>query len=84
MQREKRKSRRRAMRYAARLVIGETIVRNCRIADISQTGARIRIDGARDLPDVFTLLLSTTGDSYRNCHAVWRTDNEVGVRFEQG
>jgi len=52
----------------------------CVVSDISQTGAKILIDSTVALPPEFTLLLSH--NVKRHCKIVWRTDRQIGVRFE--
>ncbi len=50
------------------------------VSDISQTGAKILIDSTVQLPPEFTLLLSH--NVKRQCQIIWRTDQQVGVRFQ--
>jgi hypothetical protein len=51
------------------------------IADISETGARLVLEGDFDLPDRFVLLLTRTGEARRSCRLVWRDGLTVGVQF---
>lgn len=53
---------------------------DCVVSDISQTGAKIIVDSAAQLPAEFTLLLSH--NVKRQCEVVWRSDKQVGVRFQ--
>ena len=81
---EKRKNLRRALRYAAWIGTGENMpLRGCIVSDISDSGAKLDVEGAEDLPDKFQLLLSGRGGIYRQCCAVWRTNNQVGVQFDR-
>jgi hypothetical protein len=52
---------------------------DCIIVDISETGARLVVDPAIDLPDDFLLMLSRNVS--RRCKLIWREDRKVGVRF---
>ena len=52
-------------------------------ADVSETGARLTVDGSIEgLPlKEFFLLLSTMGKAYRRCQLAWVNGNQVGVFF---
>ena len=80
---DKRKSRRRTMRYSAWLVLeGDQLV-GCAISDISETGARIDVEDADAVPDRVELLLSANGAARRKCQVIWRQPRQIGVRFAQ-
>jgi hypothetical protein len=81
MQKDKRRSRRRKMKYSAHLIIEGNAPRGCVLSDISDTGARIDVETVDELPDRFTLLLSGNGSPQRNCRVVWRQPTQVGVDF---
>lgn len=49
--------------------------------DVSEAGAKLKLDNAVSLPDRFNLTLSQKGEVRRSCKLVWRTDDAVGVRF---
>lgn len=70
------------MRYHAVLVLDGEHVQGCTLSDISDTGARIDIETAEQLPDRFTLILSGNGAPQRQCRVVWRQPNQIGVNFE--
>jgi hypothetical protein len=53
--------------------------RPCILTDLSGGGARLSGVRANTIPDDFRLR-TPLGDRY-TCHVVWRTDNELGVRF---
>jgi hypothetical protein len=80
---ERRKSVRRAVALRAFLYtpdgwpLGE-----CKLHDISATGARLGNIPKADLPARFLLSLSRTGSVRRACTVRWQNRNEVGVRFE--
>lgn len=59
--------------------------RDCTMIDVSQTGARLRIEGSFDGLDLkeFFLLLSSTGLAYRRCKLVRVAGDQVGVEFLQ-
>jgi hypothetical protein len=58
----------------------------CVMRDISETGARLKIDRpqggpAGDIPAEFILAITKSGNVFRRCRLVWRRDDEVGVHF---
>jgi hypothetical protein len=57
--------------------------RDCMLVDVSETGARIRIDGSTDVLKAreFFLLLSSTGLAFRRCELVRLDGSEAGVHF---
>lgn len=84
MLKEKRKNVRRALRYSAFIGTGaDAPLRGCTVSDISDSGAKLDVESTADLPDEFQLLLSGRGGIYRQCRAVWRTNNQIGVHFER-
>ena len=78
----KRKAVRRAIRYTAWVVReGGNEPTGCVVADVSNTGARLRFEATDAIPDDFTLMLSRRGVPKRSCHVVWRTPTEIGAVF---
>jgi hypothetical protein len=59
--------------------------RDCVMVDVSQTGARLRIEGSFEGLDLkeFFLLLSSTGLAYRRCKLVRIAGDQIGVAFLQ-
>ena len=57
--------------------------RDCTMIDVSQTGARLCIEGSLEGLDLkeFFLLLSSTGLAYRRCQLVRIAGEQIGVRF---
>ena len=57
--------------------------RACTMRDVSQTGARLRVEGSLEGLDLkeFFLLLSSTGLAYRRCQLVRLAGDEIGVEF---
>lgn len=57
--------------------------RHCSMEDVSQTGARLRVDDSiqgLNLKEFF-LLLSSTGLAYRRCELAWVNGGEIGATF---
>ena len=57
--------------------------RPCTMEDVSDTGARLTIDGSIEGLNLkeFFLLLSTMGKAYRRCQLAWVNGDQVGVHF---
>ena len=57
--------------------------RDCTMIDVSQTGARLLIEGSLEGLDLkeFFLLLSATGLAYRRCQLVRVAGDQIGVSF---
>ena len=80
---DKRKKPRRAMHYPALVMAGDSVARTCLLADISESGARLKTPAGDPLPDSFMLQLGDDRAPHRQCHVVWRQDGELGIRFER-
>lgn len=68
--------------FAANMMaIDGTWRRPCTMEDVSETGARLTVDGSIEgLPlKEFFLLLSTMGNAYRRCQLAWVNGDQVGV-----
>ena len=57
--------------------------RDCMMIDVSQTGARLRIEGSLEGLDLkeFFLLLSSRGLAFRRCRLVRIAGDQIGVQF---
>jgi hypothetical protein len=57
--------------------------RECTMIDVSQTGARLRVEGSVEGLDLkeFFLLLSSTGLAFRRCRMVRVAGDQIGVQF---
>jgi hypothetical protein len=57
--------------------------RNCLMFDVSQSGARLSVEGSLEGLDLqeFFLLLSSTGLAYRRCRMVRVAGDQIGVEF---
>ena len=70
--------------YTARIVaIDGTWQRDCKIGDVSDTGAKLTVNGSVVGIDTqeFFLMLTPTGNAHRRCERVWLNGDEIGVRF---
>src|SRR3982074_145278 len=57
--------------------------RDCMMIDVSQTGARLCVEGSLEGLDLkeFFLLLSSTGLAFRRCRMVRMAGDQIGVEF---
>jgi len=81
---QRRKAARRIMQVklpAKILLVDGTHAFQCKICDISQTGAKLSTLEASKVPDTFFLMLSAHGTAHRSCEVVWRSAKELGIRF---
>lgn len=80
---DKRKSKRRPVHYAARVEFQSGRTAGCLLSDVSDTGARLEVPYSDKVPERFLLWLTDTGSARRTCRVVWRKPHEVGVMFER-
>jgi hypothetical protein len=79
---ELRRKPRRQFHYTASILTdGKASPCRCAIADVSETGARLVLERACEVPERFILLLSRSGDARRHCRLIWRDDLTIGVEF---
>ncbi len=52
----------------------------CVVRDISEAGARMRVDTPDSIPETFDLLIELDGFE-AECEVLWREGREIGVRF---
>ena len=84
MSANRRKSARRAIGYGAKIVAPDgSWGRDCKVLDVSDSGARLAIEAGAELPKDFILALSMDGKATRQCHVMWAKDSEIGVVFER-
>lgn len=65
------------------MAIDGTWRRSCKIEDISDTGAKLRIEGSIEGLSLqeFFLVLSSTGLAFRRCQLAWVNGENIGVHF---
>ncbi|MEM1198226.1 MAG: PilZ domain-containing protein [Pseudomonadota bacterium] len=78
---EKRHSpRRRALKAGVVSLNNGNITLPCVVRDISDTGAKLKVDTGRNPPDQFQLQIELDG-LVANCTVVWRDGQQLGVEF---
>jgi len=83
MLKDKRKNTRKALRHTAWLTADNSPLHGCVVADISDTGAKLDVENAENVPEKFVLLLAKRTGPRRLCRVVWRTEHQIGVHFEK-
>lgn len=80
---DKRSKKRRPIHGRALIcAVDGAAIGECRLSDVSETGAQIRYSEVAALPPEFILVFSKNGKVRRHCVMVWRSDVAAGVRFE--
>ena len=54
---------------------------DCRVRDLSLTGAAIEVSSQAGIPERFTLVIPDDGLDLP-CHVVWRKEYRIGVAFD--
>ena len=70
--------------YTAKIMsIDGTWQRDCKIGDVSETGAKLKVQGSLVGIDMreFFLVLTASGNAHRRCERIWLNGDEIGVRF---
>ena len=75
---QKRAERRTKRDIAARVILGGFAKRDCKVIDISESGARIAISGAVELPRQFSIAFASGA---KPCQLVWRNGSMAVVKF---
>jgi PilZ domain len=78
---EQRKHARKQFHWRATIIFDTEPPRSCTVTDVSESGARLKIDKPDALPEKFVLLLTSSGQARRLCRVIWRTRKEAGVKF---
>ncbi len=79
---EKRAAPRQDINYDGLIIaLDGTVVEQCKLVNVSASGAKLAFKSAAEVPDLFVLLLSRSGKVRRQCEVAWRSEKSVGVRF---
>lgn len=76
---QKRAERRMKRDISARVLLDGFAKRDCKIVDISDSGARLAINSTTPLPRRFSIAFPSS--SPRPCELVWRNGTMAGVKF---
>jgi hypothetical protein len=75
---QKRAERRMKRDFPARVMLDGFAKRDCKVVEISESGARIVISGSTELPRRFSIAFAS---NTRPCQLVWRNGTMAGVKF---
>jgi PilZ domain len=66
------------------VAIDGTWRRQCTMQDVSETGAKLKIEGSVEKLDLkeFFLILSSTGLAFRRCELAWINGDQIGTSFK--
>jgi len=82
MGREKRQKPRRAVEVTGFLyTVDGWPLGQCRMLDVSESGAKLSHTIEDELPDEILLSFSRNGKVRRHCQVVRRQDDEIGIQF---
>ncbi len=73
-------SRRRVLKAGIVASNDRRLTSTCMVRDVSETGARLKLESTVGIPDTFELIIEIDGLE-ASCEVMWRSTNEVGVRF---
>jgi len=76
-----RETRKLMSRHAWITLEGGFAARHCVVQDISDSGARIVLEDASQLPGVFKLAFSRDARNGHRCHVVWQRGKSAGIKF---
>ncbi len=54
---------------------------DCLVRDLSDRGARLKVESPIGIPDSFDLVLEAA--TVRNCRVTWRKASQIGVEFSK-
>ena len=54
---------------------------HCKMADVSEGGAKLMVDEPSAIPECFVLVLSYGARTRRKCKVRWRSGSSIGVEF---
>ena len=77
---DKRRASRRSKAQRGTAILSSWTVIDCRIEDVSETGAKLSFSLPTPMPDEFRLRFSVFGEEVR-VERVWQRGLRVGVRF---
>jgi hypothetical protein len=75
---QKRAERRMKRDFPTRVMLDGFAKRDCKVVEISESGARIVISGSTELPRRFSIAFAS---NTRPCQLVWRNGTMAGVKF---
>lgn len=78
---ERRRSPRRRKLLTGKIIMRDMSEWSCVVRDLSEGGARVRIDQLTSLPEHFDLSIESLKER-RATSTIWRRDGEIGLAFD--
>ncbi|MEM7619535.1 MAG: PilZ domain-containing protein [Pseudomonadota bacterium] len=76
----KRVSDRRRALLGAQIIIENRSIIDCQVRNISESGCQLIVESQIGVPDTFSLRLSN--NQKHECSVAWRSQNKIGVAFQ--
>ena len=77
---ENRKIRRQRVLKGAKILIDRTIVIDCTVRNVSETGACLQLPSPVGVPNRFEVMIGPD-NAPRPCQLIWRSANQIGIAF---
>jgi 2-succinyl-5-enolpyruvyl-6-hydroxy-3-cyclohexene-1-carboxylate synthase len=77
---QRRFAKRQRVLKAAKIVLDDWRALDCQLRDVSQTGAKIRVDNVTMVPHKFRLYFASD-NSIRDVQVAWKHNDQIGVAF---
>ena len=78
----KKRETRKSVQHSAWIVLdGGFAARPCTVIDLSDSGAKIRVDDPSSINSKLKLAFSRDGRKGQRCEVVWRRGNTLGLKF---
>ena len=72
---------RRHVLKTAHIIVSQSLAFDCAVRNITTKGALIRVRSVSGIPDQFDLTVDPS-DERQACRVIWRSVDELGVRFD--
>lgn len=76
---EKRQNPRRGIEHTVFMATGVGTPQRCEMRDVSESGARLRVNDGRTAPQEFLVVLGMGLNRW--CRVMWRSEAEIGIKF---
>jgi PilZ domain len=77
---QRRAAKRQRVLKAGKIVLDNLTSIACTIRDVSETGAKVRVDESNAVPHKFRLVI-LADNTIRDAQIAWKRDGEIGVNF---
>ncbi len=78
---ERRSIPRKHVLKTAQIIVSQSLAFDCVVRNITTEGALVRVRSVSGIPDQFELTIDPS-DERQVCNVVWRSVDELGVRFD--